>query len=311
VRILLSVPGFTEDSLFSTSARDNTQQPFIVLRDALAERGHELLTPDAWQGDAVDALLAWDMPPQALYQELVWRHGIRRKVLITGEPPVVRPDNWIPDLHELFNVVLTWNDALVDNTFYRKFHWPQPLTVGDVTDVPFANRKLITHISGNKMSSGMGELYSLRRDFVRYFERCVPTEFDLYGAGWDAREWPSYRGAPAHKVDVYPNYRFALVTENMFASGWITEKLFDAVRCGVVPIYYGASNIEQYVPPAAYIDLRQFTNRDALVAHLAGMSEVQWASMRAVGQSFVGSEAFAKWLPAAFVQTVCEALGIE
>lgn len=314
MRILLSVPGFTEASLFDTSARDGVQYPFIALRQSLSERGHELITPDTWDGLPVDAFLAWDMPPQSLYETLVWynnRYQPIRKVLITGEPPVVRLDNWDTNLHNLFNIVLTWNDALVDNVFYRKFHWPQTDSVGDFEDVPFAARKLITHISGNKYSSVLGELYTLRKQAVKYFEKCIPTQFDLYGVGWDAREWPSYQGAPPHKVDVYPHYKFALVYENMIAPGWITEKLFDALRGGLVPVYWGASNIEQYVDPACYVDVRQFQNLDMLTAYLMGMDAATWQGYRGAANAYLSSERFTPFTSAAFVDTVSAALGIE
>jgi hypothetical protein len=315
VNILLSVPGFTEDTLFSTSARDGVQQPFVVLRDALTARGHVLYTPDIWDGSPVDALLAWDMPPHDLYDTVVWRHGSLHyhyvhKVLITGEPPVVRPDNWYAFMHDLFDTVLTWHDALVDNTFYRKFYWPQTTAIGAVTDVSFDTRKLITNISGNKHSTILGELYSARRSAIRYFERCLPDQFDLYGAGWDASAYPSYKGAPAHKVDVLPQYRFALVYENMIAPGWITEKLFDVLRCGVVPVYLGASNIEQYVPSDVFVDMRAFDNLDVLIATLGTMGAGTWQGYRDAAETFLNSEAFTKWLPDAFVQTVSEALGL-
>ena len=45
------------------------------------------------------------------------------------------------------------------------------------------------------------------------------------------------------------HYRFYICYENTEGvEDYITEKIFDCFAAGFVPIYWGASNIEKYIP---------------------------------------------------------------
>lgn len=179
-----------------------------------------------------------------LYEECTQAGLQDRVALFIGEPPVVFPANWDRRLHAQFPVVFTWNDRWVDGQRYHKFFWPIMGYFPQVPDVPFHQRKLLVNFSGNKFSTHAQELYSARRQTIRYFERRYADQFDLYGPGWDRpgageTSYPSWRGTVAHKWQAYPNYRFGLTYENMRDEpGWITEKVFDCMRAGCVPIYW-------------------------------------------------------------------------
>ena len=108
-----------------------------------------------------------------------------RVVLFIGEPPVVYPRNWDPELYKLFPTIFTWNDGYVDGTRFHKFCWPVDGWSPEITDIPFHRRKLLVNISGNRSSSHPKELYGARRDTIRYFEQHHPSQFDMYGRGWN------------------------------------------------------------------------------------------------------------------------------
>ena len=56
-------------------------------------------------------------------------------------------------------------------------------------------------------------------------------------------------------------YKFALCYENLSGvKGYVTEKIFDAVHAQTAPIYWGATNITDYIDQKAFIDYRQFKN---------------------------------------------------
>ncbi len=40
--------------------------------------------------------------------------------------------------------------------------------------------------------------------------------------------------------------------------GYITEKIWDSFKARSIPIYWGASNIEEYIPINTFIDFRKF-----------------------------------------------------
>jgi hypothetical protein len=41
--------------------------------------------------------------------------------------------------------------------------------------------------------------------------------------------------------------------------GYITEKIFDCFYAGTVPIYYGASDISDFIDPKSFIDYQNFS----------------------------------------------------
>lgn len=286
--ILFSVPGFTMDTLTDPNTRDYAQRPFAALAKAL-----NLVTPDVWDGSPVEAFIAWDKPPAELYRKV----GNVPKILVTFEPPVVHPSNWDTALHDLFDAVLTWHDGWAWGERYHKLHFPLPVEFPPLKALPFAERKLLTHMTSNKSSPVPGELYSMRAHAVEWLSVNAPADFAYYGAGWP--QAPNYGGAPVHKGDVFPNYKFALVIENEAAPGWITEKFYDCIRCGVVPIYFGAPNVARYVDPAAFINLRAYQGYAPLLETLRAIDEATWQKYREAGAALN----LTRHMPDAFIQT--------
>ena len=56
-------------------------------------------------------------------------------------------------------------------------------------------------------------------------------------------------------------------------NGYITEKIFDAFVAGNVPIYWGASDINEYIPDNCFIDRRNFINHEQMYKFLINMKE--------------------------------------
>ena len=80
----------------------------------------------------------------------------------------------------------------------------------------------------------------------------VPLE--LFGRGLPADLNP--RGVLASKASVLRPARFALCIEN-FHSGdqYITEKLWDALLCWCLPLYYGPTAADRLLPPESFVRL--------------------------------------------------------
>jgi hypothetical protein len=343
-KIVISFPGLMSGKLFDPDARDNCLQPFIQLRSQLRDLGYEFTTADSlnltdcvgvWFWDAMDfqayssaakstSSKAWPLSMVARWTsdtklpplyKAARAAGLQSKTaLFIGEPPSVCAVNSDIFIHELFPVVFTWSDRLVDDQRYRKFHYPQPETFPVVPDVPFSERKLIVNISGRKTSPHERELYSARLAMIRYLESVRPMDFDLFGPGWEA-ERPAltcYRGLVKHKWDIYPNYRFGLCFENIRdEDGYITEKIFDCMRAKCVPIYWGAGNITDYVDSAAFIDRRNFDSNQTLVDFLTGMGDEQYKSYRRAADAFLASERYAcRFAASSFSRNVIEALSL-
>lgn len=338
-RILIEFPGHGDGALFDAGARDAVLEPFIRLRERLRTAGYELLTADDHPVEGCERILFWDFyddppdgavrgaarafrrrlrgdpPRRSLFRDVVRAGMQERAVLFTGEPPVVWPRNWSPEVHAAFSCIFTWNDRYVDGRRYRKFHWPITATFPETLPVPFAEKKLLVNISANKSSEHPQELYSDRVAAIRHFEERCPDAFDLFGVGWETghagRPFPSYRGTVPHKWEVFPRYRFAICYENMRDEpGWITEKIFDCMRADCVPVYLGASNVEDYVDPGAFVDRRRFGSDAELADHLLSMDAGAYERHRAAMRGYLEGERFARFLSPAFCETVLRGLGL-
>jgi alpha-1,4-fucosyltransferase len=64
------------------------------------------------------------------------------------------------------------------------------------------------------------------------------------------------------------HYKFALAIENTAAESYVTEKLFYALDAGAVPIYFGAPNVADFVPPRSIIDGSSFASLRLLADHV-------------------------------------------
>ena len=61
------------------------------------------------------------------------------------------------------------------------------------------------------------------------------------------------------KLCILRHHRFVLSYENSEAESYVTEKLFQALKSGSVPIYWGDPNVINILPhPDAIIDARKF-----------------------------------------------------
>ena len=196
---------------------------------------------------------------------------LEKKVLMIYEPPTVEPRSYEKKYLDQFSKVLTWDDDLVDGEKFIKWYYPVMFPMKpDI--IPFHKRKFCCLIARNKRSTHPKELYSERRKSITFFERNHPKEFDLFGHGWERENLPSYRGSIGSKYETLKKYKFSICYENMKdVRGYITEKIFDCFHCGVVPIYYGASNVTDYIPKECFIDARDFNSYEELYAYLKRM----------------------------------------
>lgn len=336
------------NQIFNPNERDGYNDPLIYLKDRLLELGYDLKTADNhllencewvlfYEGNSVKPYMGWrgvarwtfarlrrQPLTRNLYAECI-EAGMKDKVaLFLWEAPAVIPGNWSPKLHRLFPLIFTWHDHYASKQNFVKINWPQTRKFPSILDVPFLERKLLVNISMNKFSRHPRELYSARRSSIRYFENHQPDQFDLYGVGWNRPAtrieqifpglcpmFSSYRGTVKNKWDVLPKYRFSLCYENIRDEpGLITEKIFDCMRAKCIPIYWGASNITDYVDPAAFIDRRKFSSDADLETFLLDMTEFEFRNYQTAITRFLCSERFAKFLPPAYADIIIRSLNL-
>ena len=90
--------------------------------------------------------------------------------------------------------------------------------------------------------------YQKRREFIAKLAQ-TNDGFDLFGRfSKEAAQLAAYRGPCTIKWKTLADYKYNLVIENSDDEYYISEKIFDALICGSMPIYHGSERIFELVP---------------------------------------------------------------
>lgn len=234
--------------------------------------------------------------------------------------------------------------ALPDNLPVRKGYLHQPYD--SVIDEYWSrnDRKFLTLIANYQLCSlRKMELYTERIRAIRYFSG---KGLDVYGKGWEnvesysrygyrdvlrnvrrlrsgmirgklhgelasmkasraiTRSW-TRRSAP-HKLDTLSRYVFAICYESSVFDGFVTEKIFDCLAAGTIPIYLGAPDVVSYVPKDCFVDRREFQTNDDLHAYLKSLSPVAISRYRDAGREYFHSSMYMPFRKEAFATQVIE-----
>jgi len=72
------------------------------------------------------------------------------------------------------------------------------------------------------------------------------------------------------KLEIIARYKFNLAFENAIEEDYVTEKFFEPLIAGTVPVYLGAPNVEEFAPgDCCYIDVRKFPDPRDLAEYLS------------------------------------------
>lgn len=300
-----------QNKVFDNSdVRDNIFEPMEKLKLFFESQELSLNTNDINTIESSDAFLFYRIDLK-LILKLFLKGKLKNSIYLPLEPEIVdqfHSNKNLKVISKIFGKTLTWNDAVLDNIRIFKCHWVMPYQ-RQKFDVKFEDKKLLVNISGNKTSKKNYELYSERLNTIRYFENNYLDEFDLYGMGWDKISHPSYKGVVGNKSEVLKNYKFTVCYENMEnIDGYITEKMFDCFYANTVPIYWGAKNIEKYVPAECFIDRKDFANNEELRKYLKNISESEYKNKILAINNYLDSEKFKLFLPENYAWTIFDNL---
>ncbi len=245
-----------------------------------------------------------------------WKYLKKNKLLRNAicsmiESPVVDRQcgkKMLTKVKKAFPIFLTYQDDIIDQSKFFK-QWPAIRVVSTMnkSTVPWEERGLAAIVCTNQLHMAEdGELYTERKRIVEYFEEHGEYEFGVFGRGWEGyRNW---RGAVESKTEIYNNFKFAICLENTRVNGYVTEKIFDCLNQGIVPVYGGAYNIASYVPKECFIDYFQFKNLDEMAAYLAGIDQEIYGRYLESIEKFLKSEAYSKFGVRGSVENLHEAI---
>ena len=281
---------FNEDQ---TNDPDGYRHKYLELKRELLNYDITIATPDINTIDESKLNIYLDVPNKLV------TNAKAMSVLIINENPIIHKNNWNKSSHDIFDLIFTWNDDYVDNKKYFKFQFSYEFPK-KIIKVPFSNKKFLTLISANKKIVHSNELYSERFRAIKWFEKHISNEFDLYGRIWNKLTSSnrllnfiftkflhpfsifninrvSYQGELDDKIKTLSKYKYNICYENAKNySGYITEKIFHCFFSNVVPIYLGAQNIDTFIPRNCYVDKNEFSNYEDLIFFLKSIDELKY-----------------------------------
>jgi hypothetical protein len=329
-------PGYSsmlKDQIFNINSESGKNhrglpilQRYVALKDFLEKKGMELHTFDMY-GDfhEIDLWLMLEANPRGYF--FIAKNFINPKkvIPIIIEPPVVSPWEWkyVRYWSRLHKIVLTWSPDLVkENKRFARFHY-MPF-VFDATKYDYFKSKpkknMCLLMQSNKASRVRGELYSLRRDIVRYFEKRGDNLFDLYGHGWNnpsthhlGKSKPFYttvyKGIAEDKWETFSEYSFIFCIQNAIPAGDFECDAFMSMATGAVPIYLPPPDAGEYIPSDTYISYNNFKNLDELTSYLQSIiGTKEYEQYRQRGWEYINSEKFRPFTVEQFSEDVYGAI---
>ena len=196
-------------------------------------------------------------------------------ILIRREPKIVLPEcyktKFLAKYDQIIDIGLKTNGNSLSINRPQSLNYKVPETV--------RNNERIVMIASNLLSIREKELYSLRRKCARQIH-----SLDLFGFGWDRnnlskmklllvevikfikvpskisykgvsnyfRNFKAQMGHVADKHFTLAKYKYTLVIENSLDC--FSEKLFDALIAGCIPIYVGVNPQLFDIPEGIYVN---------------------------------------------------------
>ncbi len=307
-----------------------TVDGWAALKKFLAKKGIEINTYDTYQNfKEIDYWMFFN-PSRRHYLFLLKYFINPRKVLFyIYEPDVTNPWawkylRWYLPLHKIF---LSWSSNLAKKYPKKFVECKEPVAFTREKHGHFLSKKkknLCLLMQSNKISKVQGELYSLRRQVIRYFEKRGDRLLDLYGFGWNA-QIPStnihtiqgtepfytdlYKGVAPDKWETLSEYWFAFSIPNCCHPGDFEFETFMAMATGTVPIYLPPPNVDEYLPRDTYINFNDFKNLDDLVVYLQSIVGTdRYEQYREAGWNFINSEKYKPFTVEQFCEDAYKAI---
>jgi hypothetical protein len=225
------------------------------------------------------------------------------RVLYTIESPNIRhQQQWsLAFLQAHFDHLLTYWAFLLDkypdwttfcpqNTHHLDFDNPKDVALLHTPSKPVGRDVVMVlekrDLQGEYSINGVQLtcLDPLRQTYVESL-----TDITVYGIGWGQyKRNPKLKvGHTKHRsldertaVDILKDHTFVLIIENTTASGYVSEKIYDAFIAGCIPLYFGNNNARVGIPTDMYIDLSDIPTSAALQDVLDNLSLEDIGRMR-------------------------------
>ncbi len=336
------IPELMENKIFNpifAKKVSHTILPTCFLYKEALKRGIQFITPDVYLKEK---------PQNALLMSHL-ETSYTKKLISLGAKPIILTCQESPFIATRFYINLKRISSLYKHTFvfkgmrkyvssktiYHQTYFTQPYNFENFKIIDFNKKGFLTMIANAKglkrlkryfktlilrlmYNKKIRELYSERIKAIKFFSQ--KGDFDLFGFWWDKANVDKatksaikkiWRGGTEEKLEILRNYKFVLCFENAIFEGYVTEKIFDALFAGCVPIYWGAPDIEEYVDRSCFIDVRNFQSYDGLYKFLKEIDENKYNQYIENIKTYLQSELFLKFSQESFTKEILEILNQE
>ena len=163
-------------------------------------------------------------------------------------------------------------------------------------------------------------LSNLRYDSIIFFGE--QNLLRIYGRGWENLNLLPYEykfklskiynqinpQVCINKITTISKYKFTLCFENARFDGYISEKIIECFVAGTIPIYYGAYDINQFIPKNCFIDYNDFKNLNELNSYLINLNVTEAENYINNARIFLTSENGLKYSFEYFQKTIYNSL---
>ena len=141
------------------------------------------------------------------------------------------------------------NNMITLPYFYWRLFEANIKIFNPINNIPFKN---ISAVISNGVSIRNNILKKLHKnihiDFGGKFMNNIPK---VEGCHWDNS-----------LIEFYKQYKFGIAFENSIGEYYITEKIFNILKAGIIPIYFGTTKINEYINPKRFIQIKNDSDNE-------------------------------------------------
>lgn len=164
---------------------------------------------------------------------------------------------------------------LKSNLFTLYFHGVKNSTLFSHKPLPFSRKKTAVVY----MNSNCQRLHIPRNQVVKELMENTDIEVHSYGGCLRNKDMPKeLEELPRlqRKLEIFSRYKFCIAMENSRQDDYVSEKLWQALWAGCLPIYWGAPNVGDRLPMAKsrmLLDYADLKSVDALAERIHELSQ--------------------------------------
>ena len=182
---LITDKNFLSNKIFNPANRDHAARKFIYLRNKLKEENIDLQTCDINLPEESILSIHLDVNKKFLSKKKSLKN-----ILVARESPILNKFNNLETYLKKFDLIITWNKLLCDKKTIFWTGYGNSADLLETDPIKIYNKKkgdLCTIIS-KKYSNHKNALYKEREKAINFFANS-DLNFDLYGLGWDRRQF--------------------------------------------------------------------------------------------------------------------------